>query len=365
MFHRIILLVLIFSSIWLVSAQEDRPDARVAEFGGTLNLREFPDTDSFVKDTLDGGTALLITGRTADASWLAVRTSDNWGWVYTQYVEVMIDLDTVPVSEGSTLSLFGVNYFSGVTETTHEIFRRGQALGNRPDVFSKIGDSITASPAFLEAVGEGITILGPYIYLQEVIDFYTITPVRNEDNSFLNESLSAQIGWSSPVPLDPKFADETLCLPDETPLACEYRIVRPSVALIMFGTNDLSYIDLYSYEYWLWQMIEFSIDQGVIPVLSTIPPREDYDAKRAEFNRVVREAALRYDIPLWDYGRVMENMPEFGLSIDGIHPSLPALGYRGTADFREGNLTSGFVVRNLTALHVLDTIWREVIHDNQ
>jgi hypothetical protein len=46
-------------------------------------------------------------------------------------------------------------FISGITEHLRQIFLLGPSLGNRANVFSKIGDSITANAAFLAPIGWG------------------------------------------------------------------------------------------------------------------------------------------------------------------------------------------------------------------
>ncbi len=55
---------------------------------------------------------------------------------------------------------------------------------------------------------------------------------------------------------DADSADPTTCLPDETPLVCEYRVVRPAVALIMLGTNDVLTMSTTRYEEFMRRVIE-------------------------------------------------------------------------------------------------------------
>ena len=129
---------------------------------------------------------------------------------------------------------------ASVTERVRVIYTVGQALGNRANVFSKVGDSISVSRSFLGPVGEGRYQLGDHGYLQPVIDHFSAAPAR-QGNSFENRSLAAGEGWAAWAALDPQFADAALCAPGETPLACEYRLTRPAFALIMFGTNDAGY----------------------------------------------------------------------------------------------------------------------------
>jgi hypothetical protein len=49
-------------------------------------------------------------------------------------------------------------------------------------------------------------------------------------------------------------------------------------------------------------------------------------------------------------------LPDAGLAPDGTHPSIPPKGYKGSADFRASNLYYGYVIRNLTALQMLDAV---------
>ena len=246
-----------------------------------------------------------------------------------------------------------------VIERMRLIFAVGQANGNRVDVFSKVGDSITESPSFLGPVGEGRVQLGDYAYLQPVIDAFLMTPAR-QANSFQNPSVAAGVGWAAWGVLDPQLADVVLCFPGETPLACEYRLTRPAYALIMFGTNDVGYRSVAEFEGDLRRIIDVSELAGVIPILSTIPQRPDMPERVAEFNGVIRVVAAQRNAPLWDYHEALRGLPNAGLAWDNIHPSSPPEWYDDAADFRAHNLIYGYVIRNLTALQMLDSVWRLV-----
>jgi hypothetical protein len=128
----------------------------------------------------------------------------------------------------------------------------------------------------------------------------------------------------------------------------------------MFGTNDVGFFDIRTYEGNLAQMVRLSMEMGVIPVLSTIPQRIGYEERVAEFNAVVVKVAARFTVPLWDYGAALEGLTGLGLARDGVHPSLPPGGVAAVMDFEEGNLPYGFVIRNLTALQMLDAIVRVI-----
>lgn len=257
-----------------------------------------------------------------------------------------------PALEAPTVS-------QSVSERVRLIYTVGQAQGNRAGVFSKVGDSITASPNFLGPIGEGRYQLGNYGYLQAAIDHFSSTNAR-QGNSFVNPSLAAGVGWSAWAALDPDFADVTQCAPGETPLVCEYRLTRPAFALIMFGTNDVGYRSAAEYERDMRRIVEVSERMGVVPILSTIPNRPDMPDRVREFNQIVHQIGQDRAVPVWDYYAALEGLPNFGLARDNIHPSSPNEWYQDAADFRSGNLIYGYVIRNLTALQMLDSVWRLV-----
>lgn len=262
---------------------------------------------------------------------------------------------------GSTLPPpSGYPWLSGVdVARLQQIYALGQARGNRPDVFSKVGDSITYAQHFLHPIGEGRTVLHNYGYLAPAVAYFSQTTARTA-NSFSNESLAAVNGWSAWTVLDASYADG-LCNPGEGALACEYRLTRPSIALIMFGTNDAVNSSPDFFRSNLSQVVQVSLDHGVIPVLSTIPERTLGDIPRERvyaFNAIITEVARAYHIPLWDYYGAMGGLWNYGIG-DGVHPSEPP--DQNAANFSSENLNYGYPVRNLGALIVLDHLWRNVM----
>ncbi|OGO08485.1 MAG: hypothetical protein A2Z66_12475 [Chloroflexi bacterium RBG_13_66_10] len=360
------------SPIWPFTAQ--------VATAGALNLRVGPGLEEEVIVILNPLTPLTVVGRTASGDWLEVETAYHTrGWVYALYADVFVDLQQVPVvfdrsappvgSPGGTPAAgsgptpspgTGLEIVSGITEHAREIFRNGLALGNRPNVFSKVGDSITVSSAFLTAVGQSRYSLDRYAYLQEVIDYYSEETART-NNSFANSSLAARGGWLASRLVSNGYGDPNYCRNDETPLECEYRWVRPSVALILLGTNDVLTTPIEYYSGSMRRVIETSLAHGVIPILSTLPPMDrEGAADRVDLiNAEIASLAREYEVPLWDYYAALRDLPSRGLAYDGVHPSWAPQGH--TADFSRDYLQYGMTVRSLTALQVLDEIWRGVI----
>jgi LysM repeat protein len=248
-------------------------------------------------------------------------------------------------------------YIFNVTERTSEIYAEGKRLGNRANVFSKIGDSITDNTVFLTPFAGSSFNLDEHAYLRPVIEYYQQVPART-DNSFGNDSLAAHGGWSVWHLFNAESSNPDVCQPEEAPLACEYRVVTPAVALIMIGTNDVVTLSVPTYERYMRQVIEMSISMGVIPVISTIPDftYEEVGSKVLQMNEMIARLAYEYEIPLWDYWAAMQLLPNRGLSVDGIHPSWAIAG-----DLSPKYVQYGMNTRNLTALQALDVVWRGVL----
>jgi hypothetical protein len=245
-----------------------------------------------------------------------------------------------------------------ISATARELYLAGLATGNNPRVFSKLGDCMTENPYFLAPFAEGQYDLGEYPSLQTVLDHYGSVPARSGDwtlDSFATVGLAAASGFNIAGPLDATWANPEWCQGGESPAACEYRVANPSVALIMFGTNDVDYTDPASYDYFLRTLILQTIDAGVLPVLSTFPTRPEDPAKSLLLNQIVVRVAQDYDLPLINLNRALEALPNQGVNpADTIHLSVPA---NGRVDhFSPENLQAGFTLRNLVTLQTLAAI---------
>jgi hypothetical protein len=250
-----------------------------------------------------------------------------------------------------------------------KISSRGEQLGNHPGVVAKIGDSITASPSFLQALACSPPQLGRWDELRGTLGFFgqTAVPRGSEEaqcevsNSYSRLGVAAVGGWRAADALLPRESfPECQGLPA---VSCELLLLRPSIALIMLGTNDLEEITAVQFRLDLARVVRLISGAGTIPVISTIPPRarQPFSLRVARFNAEIASLAENRALPLWNYWRQMvePGVPNAGLSRDGVHPS--ALCPPCTAiDFRTAGLREGYALRNLGALRVLDRLRREV-----
>ena len=98
-----------------------------------------------------------------------------------------------------------------------------------------------------------------------------------------------------------------------------------------------------------------------IPVVSTLPPRPDFPQRVNEYNAVVVRLTQEYNIPIWDLNKELVKLSNGGIGPDNVHLSVPPAGSPGTADFTLQNLQFGTTMRNLTALQILNFVWRTAI----
>jgi hypothetical protein len=274
------------------------------------------------------------------------------GWVAAAYVDLHGNLSQLPVAGQAANAGGATHYISGLTAHARQIFLAGQALGNHVDAFSLVGDSNTDNPAFLMPFDQGNYDLGPYADLQLTINYFK--------GSFSRDSAAALGGFSTAKVLDPANADGR-CASGESPLACEYRLQKPSVALILLGTGDQHAWRDFEGRY--RQIVEYTLDQGIVPVLITKADdleSADNSAPPGFINAVIVRLSREYDVPLLNLRQAVEPLPNRGFQPDGFHFNSPPDGQ--TANFTGDHLSYGFNMRNLTALQILDALRRYVLY---
>lgn len=240
---------------------------------------------------------------------------------------------------------------TGISDRVREIYQRGLEMGNDPNAFSKVGDCHSVNPYFLTDfdLGEGVYDLGDYASLQPTIDYF--------HGSFSRTSMAAKKGLSTAGVLASLWSDWKYCSSNETPLDCEFRLHRPSFAIISLGTNEAFDVkkDPSTFEGRLRRVIEHSIDQGVVPILST---KADNAEGNHYINYVTARLAMEYQLPLWNFWRAVQPLPEQGLRNPEHLTFAPTKSY---TDFsKPENLNYGMQMRNLTALQMLDLMRREI-----
>jgi hypothetical protein len=368
--------------------------------GYDINVRTGPDQSYAAVGVVPLDAPVLIEARNGDSSWMLLRTQDGAlrGWSRARLFRFAdgVNLASFPVSEEivaeapapvdpadpaapvspterpdpqanaplpSGTGELGVPFVPRITgairSAMRNVYVQGQRLGNNPRVFSKVGDCQTDHWGFMKIYGWGNYDLGEYDELQPVIDYFRVSPREGVGNSFDAQSLASHNGFNSSAVRETQWADPNLCQQGERPLECEYRLNKPAVSIIMFGTADVLVMDGVQYRRFMRNIIEDTLDRGIIPVLSTFPENPAVPERSRQFNQIVLALGREYSLPVMNLADALRPLANWGLADDLIHLTLSP---GETSGFlTPENLQFGYTMRNLIVLQTLDAVWRGVM----
>jgi hypothetical protein len=232
-----------------------------------------------------------------------------------------------------------------VSERAIEIYHQGIEMGKDPRAFSKIGDCQNITDFFFAAFEnpDRYTLGEEYAYLAPAVQHF--------QGSFWRESLAVEGGMNVAAVLSPLRADPKRCGGSYSPLICEILNHRPSIAIISFeewwGSKSAE-----TYEGYLRKVVEQTIDQGVVPILVTKADNLEGDHS---INQVIVKLAHEYQIPLWNFWRAVQDLPDQGLRDDDFHLTYKKHCYH--FDSAEC-LEYAWTWRNLTGLQSLHAVWQ-------
>jgi hypothetical protein len=229
-----------------------------------------------------------------------------------------------------------------ISDHVLDIYRDGQLQGRDPKSFSVIGDCQSIPYVFMGPFGRGILAPGSAEgYLWDALDFFKA--------SFLHWSVTSRGGFTAASILSPLQADPYYCKPGETPLTCEYRLNNPAYAFVTLETwLDPNTID--RYESYLRRILDYVIGHGTIPILITkADSAEVYNGKYV-INPAIVRVAHDYDVPVVNFWRSAQYLPNGGIdpAREGFHLSQ-----------------AGYDVKNTLALRALYNVWQKVAGANQ
>ena len=333
-----------------VRAQDDAP-VSAGHFTVLISsayARSAPDETSQRVFSVFSGESYPVLERSADDRWLRVSNwSDLTGWLPADFglwrpdgPASAADLAAARAERAAAVPQPPAGVIAPTSPEALAVYRRGLALGNRPGVFAKIGDCNSENGRFLDifADPELYTLGERYAYLERTIDYYA--------GSWDHRSVAAQSGFSPASVMDPIFADPVRCDEGEGPLQCEYRRIKPSVAIIALGTHYAP--TMAQYEADLRLVIEESMRLGVVPILAT---KADDVEGGDRINPIIRRLAAEYKMPLWDFWLAAQQLPNGGLNENGIYPS-----YAQPIFDDPWSMQQGWPWRNLTALLALESV---------
>jgi Tol biopolymer transport system component len=224
-----------------------------------------------------------------------------------------------------------------ISARARQIYEAGLAAGTNPNRLSKVGDCQSIKNVLLGMYDKP----GGYT-LRENADALNET-IMQFAGSFDRDGEAVQGGYNAASELTPLMADPAACEPGETPLECEVREHNPSIMLISLEVwwNGRS-PDVYVKN--MRQIIDFAISRGILPILSTKADNVEGDQS---INLATAKLAYEYDIPLWNWWRAAQALPNHGLD-----PNRPD-GFHISQEF-------AWPERSFTALQSIDAVWRAV-----
>jgi hypothetical protein len=155
--------------------------------------------------------------------------------------------------------------------------------------------------------------------------------------------------------------------------------LRPEVAVILFGTNDIGQLTLQEHEKKTGEVVDRCLARGTVVLLTTPPPRGGHVEQSRQFAEAVRRVARQKQVPLIDYqAEILKrrpddwdgSLPKFKsapgdeyqvptlIARDGVHPSNPRQ-YQGYSE--EALRHNGYALRNYLTLLAYAEVIREVL----
>jgi hypothetical protein len=265
------------------------------------------------------------------------------------------DSDGPPPTTGPTRYPAGVLHSAMSPAVVDRLSLVLSSGGQRPAVFAKVGDSITADTHFLSCFAGTDLMLQASSGDEPTRQYFTATDLGGT-TSFDRTSLAAGVSWHA-----------TTELVSPSPLTEEVDAIQPGFAVMMLGTNDTDPTNsnaLYAFESALTADVDALLARGVVPLISSIPPRGDDATANAmvpEMNAVVRAIAQHRQIPYMDFWQTLIALPSYGLGADGVHPQVYVSGSVHGCWFTDPALQFGVNQRNKLVLDALDRVKRAVV----
>jgi len=112
--------------------------------------------------------------------------------------------------------------------------------------------------------------------------------------------------WQSPAngTLDSTTSEFPLAVEQNPPLRnIDHWLanLNPEMAVIMWGTNDLVNVTLPSFVVNMREVVSTVKANGTIPILTTVPPRHNFEIEAGNFAQAIRDLAIEQEVPLIDF----------------------------------------------------------------
>ncbi len=250
-------------------------------------------------------------GRNKNGEWLLIPYGTDKAWIHGSTVRFKGDIPSLPVTEDvvarATLFTALPQGLPAITWRQRYIYRSGIWAGRDANRFTVIGDCNSESPVYLGRFAAGGYDTSSYPALASTVNWFT--------ESFTRTSLATHGSFNASSAFDTAWSDPNQCRSDEGPLACELRVSNASILIVALGTGDQH--DWSSFETNYRAIIEYTLNQGVLPVLMTKADAlesQEGGAPAGYINSVIRRLGAEYRVPVIDFYLATRNLPNHGLA---------------------------------------------------
>jgi hypothetical protein len=246
---------------------------------------------------------------------------------------------------------------TAVIDHARAIFALGQQLGRRSDTFARFGDSNSSTYSeYGQPQFPYLNPMGDPSYNPATTNLAESHPellgTWQLYHNTLNGAGQNSFSWIGPGAWGGYSTANVIAA-----LGSVIATSDPSVALIMIGTNELPGGDTAGFTARLTQVVQTLVSQGIVPILSTVPPYQGYGGIFANavppINQVIANVAATERVPLWNFWRVTQTLPFQGIYQDpyDIHLTISP---NGAGSFLPADMIYAQNNRNLEALQILN-----------
>jgi hypothetical protein len=251
-------------------------------------------------------------GRNKNAEWILARNTNGQVWLHGSTFRFRGDLMSLPLTENVVIrtSVSAGALPKGLPVVSYRargIYQSAARNGLDPAIFTVIGDCNAESAVYLGRFAAGGFDYSAYPTLKQTVVRFT--------PSFTRTSLATHGSFNAAMAFDSTWADPKQCQGDEGPLACELRVSKASILVIALGTGDQH--DWQSFEANYRQIVDFTLKQGVLPVLMTKADAlesQEGGAPVETINNVIRRVGREYGVPVIDFWLATRSLPNNGLA---------------------------------------------------
>lgn len=254
------------------------------------------------------------------------------------------------------------------------IVSEGKKRGRKPNVFGVVGDSMSVSGAYLQALARAkSTSLSPELAPLITVDGETMIERYRGVQAITIEGIPHDSFVAPRAAKSGARAPWALRGGTQSPLRRMVRLLSPSVAFVLYGGNDAAYYStdattlIRMFKGDLGRVIDALEEEGVVPILHTLarhgnaPGVDDCGEPTGtnDWKLMVRTNALSLAIiemaceralPLIDLRDALDTADAAGLSGDATHPSVHV---DGSGRLDAAGLRCGQNLRNFLTLRML------------